>query len=82
LVDYVKQWGLSVEQLDEKYSAINFGKQEDGYLEFRMIGNRGYEKRYNEISKDIKHFETCMRKAADITKGAKAVTRRLNKMAA
>jgi len=80
LVDYVKQWGLSVDQLDEKYSAINFGKQEDGYLEFRMIGNQGYEKRYNEIFKDIIHFEDCMIKAADITKGAKAVTRRLNKM--
>ena len=74
--------GLSVDQLDEKYSAINFGKQEDGYLEFRMIGNRGYENRYNEISKDIIHFETCMRKAADKKAGNKAVVRRLNKMAA
>ena len=82
LVDYVKQWGLSVEQLDEKYSAINFGKQDDGYLEFRMIGNRGYEKRYNEISKDILHFEDCMRKAADAKDGNLTVTRRLNKMAA
>jgi hypothetical protein len=83
LVDYVKQWGLTTTQLEEKYSAINFGNQEDcGYLEFRMIGNRGYEKRYKEIAKDIVHFETCMHKAADKTAGNKAVSRRLNKMAA
>ena len=83
LVDYVKQWGLTKDQLEEKYSAINFGNQEDvGYLEFRMIGNRGYENRYKEIAKDILHFETCMYKAADKTAGNKAVSRRLNKMAA
>ena len=83
LVDYVKQWGLTTTQLEEKYSAINFGNQEDvGYLEFRMIGNRGYENRYKEIAKDILHFETCMYKAADETAGNKAVSRRLNKMAA
>tara|TARA_R100000008_G_C3570163_1_gene161587 strand:- start:493 stop:1221 length:729 start_codon:yes stop_codon:yes gene_type:complete len=82
LVDYVKQWGLSPDELDEKYSTINFGKQKQGYLEFRMIGNRGYENRYKEIVKDIKHFETCMRKAADKNAGNKAMVRRLNKMAA
>ena len=83
LVDYVKQWGLTKDQLEEKYSAINFGNQEDvGYLEFRMIGNRGYENRYKEIAKDILHFEVCMHKAADKTAGNKAVSRRLNKMAA
>jgi hypothetical protein len=47
-----------------------------------MIGNRGYENRYKEIAKDILHFETCMYKAADETAGNKAVSRRLNKMAA
>jgi hypothetical protein len=47
-----------------------------------MIGNRGYENRYKEISKDILHFEKCMYKAADAKDGNLAVTRRLNKMAA
>lgn len=82
LVDYVKIWGLSPDELDEKYSTINFGKQKQGYLEFRMIGNRGYENRYKEIVKDIKHFETCMHKAADKNAGNKAMVQRLNKMAA
>ena len=83
LVDYVKQWGLTKDQLEEKYSAINFGNQQLlGYLEFRMIGNRGYENRYKEIAKDILHFEVCMVKSADAKVGNLAVTRRLNKMAA
>ena len=83
LKDYIKDWGLTPEELDEKYSAINFNHQQDaGYLEFRMIGNRGYENRYKEIAKDIQHFETCMIKAADKDAGNKAVSRRLNKMAA
>lgn len=83
LVDYVKQWALTNRQLAEKYSAINFGKQKkQGFIEFRMIGNRDYQNRYKEIVKDIRHFETCMIKAADANIGNKAVVRRLNKMAA
>jgi hypothetical protein len=82
LVDYIKQWGFTKDQLEEKYSAINFGKQDQGFLEFRMIGNTDYQCRYKEIVKDVKHFELCMRKAADKSAGNKAVVRRLNKMAA
>jgi hypothetical protein len=83
LIDYIKQWGLTSAQLEEKYSAINFGKQsDDGFLEFRMIGNTNYQYRFREIVKDVRHFETCMRKAADKHAGNRAVVRRLNKMAA
>jgi hypothetical protein len=82
LVDYIKQYGLTRDELEEKYSAINFGKQDQGFLEFRMIGNTDYQCRYKEIAKDVKNFELCMRKAADKSAGNKAVVRRLNKMAA
>jgi len=78
---YVKQRAVMEYELTEKYSAISFEKQEsDGFLEFRMIGNSFYEKRYTEIKNDIRHFETCMIKAADKELGEKALTRRLNKI--
>jgi len=82
LVDYIKQYGLAQDELEEKYRTINFGKQDQGFLEFRMIGNTDYQCRYKEIAKDVRNFELCMRKAADKSAGNKAVVRRLNKMAA
>ena len=34
---------------DEKYYGVNFTKLKDGYLEFRYLGNRDYEKKVPEI---------------------------------
>jgi hypothetical protein len=78
--DYVKRWALTQDELEEKYTAINFTPRSDGYLEFRMIGNTDYQYKYTKIKNDIKHFEACMRKAADKKAGEKQLTRRLNKI--
>lgn len=83
LKEYVKRWALDRDELMEKYSAINFRKQKRlGYIEFRMVGNKDYHKRYSEIKRDLLHFEQCMIKAADPIMGEKAIARRLNKLAA
>jgi hypothetical protein len=34
---------------DEKYYGVNFTKLKDGYLEFRYLGNRDYQKKVKEI---------------------------------
>ena len=34
---------------DEKYYGVNFTKLKDGYLEFRYLGNRDYQKKIKEI---------------------------------
>jgi hypothetical protein len=78
--DYVKRWALTQEELEEKYTAINFIPRDQGYLEFRMIGNTDYQYKYTKIKNDIKHFEACMRKAADKKAGEKQLTRRLNQI--
>jgi hypothetical protein len=41
---------------NEKYFGINFTKAIDGYLEFRYIGGKGYEKKRKKIFKTINHF--------------------------
>ena len=38
---------------DEKYYGVNFTKLKDGYLEFRYLGNRDYEKKIKEIREVI-----------------------------
>lgn len=38
---------------DEKYYGVNFTKLKDGYLEFRYLGNRDYQKKITEIREVI-----------------------------
>lgn len=41
---------------NEKYYGINFTKVPKGYIEFRYLGGKDYEKRYDSILKLMQHF--------------------------
>lgn len=42
--------------VNEKYYGINFTKVPKGYIEFRYLGGKDYEKRYNKILSLSEHF--------------------------
>ena len=42
--------------VSEKYYGVNFGKVPKGYIEFRYIGGKDYEKKYNKILNLTEHF--------------------------
>ena len=42
--------------VSEKYYGVNFGKVPKGYIEFRYIGGKDYEKKYNKILHLTEHF--------------------------
>lgn len=51
----------------KKYRAVNFGKLEDGYLEFRIMGNQNYHKRFEEIERTIMRYCAVLAAALDPT---------------
>jgi hypothetical protein len=51
---------LDSELLYEKDMFVNLSKTEDGYLEFRAMGNRNYHRRFDEIEENVAHFVECM----------------------
>lgn len=44
----------------EKYYGINFGKVPKGYIEFRYLGGKDYEKKYSTILSMTEHFITSL----------------------
>ncbi len=42
--------------VSEKYYGVNFGKVPKGYIEFRYLGGKDYEKKYNKILNLTEHF--------------------------
>jgi hypothetical protein len=42
--------------VSEKYYGVNFGKVPKGYIEFRYIGGKDYEKKYSKILNLTEHF--------------------------
>ena len=44
----------------EKYYGVNFTKREKGYLEFRYMGGKDYEKRPGKVLDSIDHFATSL----------------------
>ena len=58
---------------DEKYYGVNFTKLKDGYLEFRYLGNRDYEKKVPEIREVIDYvilylYDILSRRKSEYTK--------------
>ncbi len=53
-------------QIDlKKYRTINFGKLAQGYLEFRIMGNRDYDRRLDEIVTTILRYAFVVKAALD-----------------
>jgi len=44
----------------EKYYGVNFGKIQKGYIEFRYLGGKDYEKKYSTILSLTEHFLTSL----------------------
>jgi len=42
--------------VNEKYYGVNFTKVPKGYIEFRYLGGKDYEKKYNSILRITEHF--------------------------
>lgn len=42
--------------VNEKYYGVNFTKVPKGYIEFRYLGGKDYEKKYNSILRMTEHF--------------------------
>ena len=49
----------------KKYRTINFGKLSQGYLEFRIMGNRDYDRRLDEIVTTILRYAFVVKAALD-----------------
>jgi hypothetical protein len=64
--------------VNEKYYGINFTKIPKGYIEFRYLGGKGYEKKYTTILLMIEHFITSLYNILDNPVYTKEDIKKLN----
>ena len=49
----------------EKHQAINIGRLDDGYVEFRLMGGEGYENRLSDVEINLKRFTLSLEQSRD-----------------
>jgi hypothetical protein len=50
----------------DKYRTVNFSKLEKGYLEFRIMGNQDYHKRFNTVREVVFRYAYVLLSALDV----------------
>ena len=59
--------GIALDALsNDKYSSVNIKKLKQGYLEFRIAGNTGYQHKYDLVKDTVLRFVSAMEIACDV----------------
>lgn len=66
--------------IDSKYYGVNFTKAPKGYLEFRYLGGKDYEQKYNSILKMINHFVVSLYESLNNKSYTKEDNKKLDKI--